>query len=83
MPLDQDPTAPSLPVRMAKAFAMFWWDFLVGDTPEFFVGVLVIVGIVLLLVRAASLNSAAVVVFPGLVVVLLAGSALQARRSRR
>ena len=73
---------PSLPVRMLKAFAMFWWDFLVGDTPEFFVGVLVLVGVVLALVKAASLNSVAIGLFPALVVVLLAGSVLQARRSK-
>jgi hypothetical protein len=73
----------SLPARIVKAFAMFWWDFLVGDTPEFFVGVLMIVGVVLALVKATSLNAAAVVAFPGLVVVLLAGSVLQAKRAQR
>lgn len=83
---DRAPTTsvrPSLAVRMLKAFAMFWWDFLVGDTPELFVGVMVIVGIVLALVKAASSNSVAVVVFPGLVVLLLTGSVIQAKRSQR
>jgi hypothetical protein len=71
-----------LPFRVVKAFAGFWWDFLIGDTPELFVGVLVIVGIVLALVKAVSLNSLATVALPGLVVVLLAGSVLQARRGQ-
>lgn len=77
----QPVTKPSLPLRMLKAFAMFWWDFLVGDTPEFFVGVLVLVGLVLALVKAASLNSVAVGLFPALVMVLLTGSVLRAKRS--
>ena len=29
----------SFPVRVIKGFGMFWWDFLVGDTPEIFVAV--------------------------------------------
>ncbi|MGC8470999.1 MAG: hypothetical protein ACP5PM_01730 [Acidimicrobiales bacterium] len=32
-------------VRWAKAFGHFWWDFLVGDTPELFGAMLVLVGI--------------------------------------
>jgi len=61
---------------------MFWWDFLVGDTPEFFIGVLCLVGLVLVLVRVASLNAVAIGGFPALVVVLLAGSVVQAKRGR-
>jgi hypothetical protein len=30
--------------RWAIAFGRFWWDFLVGDTPELFIGTLVIIG---------------------------------------
>ena len=40
---------PTLVVRLVKGFAMFWWDFLVGDTPELFVAALVIIGVVALL----------------------------------
>jgi hypothetical protein len=61
------------------AFGKFWWDFLVGDTPELLIGVLVAIGVVALLVRAASLNAVAVVTFPGLVIVLLAASLSRAR----
>jgi len=66
-----------------KAFGAFWWDFLVGDTPEILVGVLVAIGLVAVLVKASSLNAAAVAVFPVAVVVLLGGSVYQARRAKR
>jgi hypothetical protein len=33
------------PRRWAKAFCRFWWDFLVGDTPELFAAMLVMVGV--------------------------------------
>jgi hypothetical protein len=83
-----DGTGPGVPaqaplvVRWVKAFGAFWWDFLVGDTPELLIGVLVAVGLVALLVRAASLNTVAVVGFPVLVVVLLAASVYRGRRSK-
>lgn len=35
--------------RYLAAFARFWWDFLVGETPELFVGMLVVLGLALLL----------------------------------
>ncbi len=34
--------------RLVKAFLMFWWDFLVGDTPELFIGIVLILGILFL-----------------------------------
>ncbi|HTW08772.1 MAG TPA: hypothetical protein VME46_14750 [Acidimicrobiales bacterium] len=75
------PQAPSpLPVRWAKAFGAFWWDFLVGDTPELLVGALAALGVVAALTKAVSANAAAIVAFPVLVVVLLAGSVYRARR---
>ena len=69
--------------RWLVAFGKFWWDFLVGDTPELLIGVLVALGVVALLVRAASLNSVAVVIFPALVIVLLAASLSRARQAKR
>jgi hypothetical protein len=69
--------------RWLVAFGKFWWDFLVGDTPELLIGVLVAIGVVALLVRAASLNSVAVVSFPALVIVLLAASLSRARQAKR
>jgi hypothetical protein len=65
-----------------KAFGAFWWDFLVGDTPELLIGVLVAIGLVALLVKASSLNAAAVAVFPAAVVALLGGSVYRARRAK-
>jgi hypothetical protein len=71
---------PSLPARWLKAFGAFWWDFLVGDTPELLIGVLVATGTLALVARAASVNAAAVALFPVLVVVLLGLSVYRARR---
>lgn len=31
------------------AFGRFWWEFLIGDTPELFVAVLVVIGLALAL----------------------------------
>ncbi len=62
---------PPLVVRLLKGFAMFWWDFLVGDTPELFVAVLVIIGAVALLSVTWHANAAAVIVLPVLAIVAL------------
>jgi hypothetical protein len=35
----------STPVRWLSAFGRFWWDFLIGDTPELFLAVLVVIGL--------------------------------------
>lgn len=66
-------------VRALRGFGAFWWDFLISDTPELLVGVLVTVGVVVLVARGASANTAAVVAFPVLVVVVLALSVNRAR----
>jgi len=76
------PAKPPLVLRWLRGFGAFWWDFLVGDTPEVLIGVLVALGLVVVLVRAASLNAVAVVAFPVLVVLLLVGSSLRARPRR-
>ena len=39
----------SLAARLLKGFAMFWWDFLVGDTPELFIAAVVSIAVVALL----------------------------------
>jgi hypothetical protein len=83
VPESQTPAPPPLVVRWLKAFGAFWWDFLVSDTPELLIGVLIAIGLVAVLVKAASLNSAAVAVFPLAVVVLLGSSVYRARRGRR
>jgi hypothetical protein len=63
--------------RGARAFASFWWDFLVGDTPELFFATLVIVGTALLLRHH---RDAAIVVLPVMAVAFLLFSALRGRR---
>jgi hypothetical protein len=73
------PGLASRPTRWASAFGRFWWDFLVGDTPELFVGMLIVLAV------AAGLGGAGVagwVVVPLVVIAVLAVSvALGARRS--
>ncbi|MDA8374050.1 MAG: hypothetical protein M0Z91_07380 [Actinomycetota bacterium] len=64
--------------RAARAFAMFWWDFLVGDTPELTIGILVALGAVYLFPKGSTLAGA---VLYGVVVVTVALSlAIEARR---
>jgi hypothetical protein len=64
------------------AFGHFWWDFLIGDTPELFVGALVVVGSVALLCLDHSLRTAAALVLPVLVAALLGASVWKAGRKR-
>jgi hypothetical protein len=74
---------PSLIPRIARGFGRFWWDFLVGDTPELFVAALVIIGVIALLSESGHFNTAAVVVLPVLAVLALATSLVRAARSSR
>lgn len=75
-------SGPSLPHRWLVAFGRFWWDFLVGDTPELLIGVLVALGVVAILVKAFSLNAAAIALFPLMVAALLWASVFHARPKR-
>ncbi|MGA7835260.1 MAG: hypothetical protein WCA31_08650 [Acidimicrobiales bacterium] len=70
-------------VRWLKSFAMFWWDFLVGDTPEIFVAVVVIIGVVALLSERGHFNAASATVLPLLAVFALGASLWRAQRSTR
>ncbi len=67
----------SVLVGAFKAFGRFWWEFLVGDTPELFVAVLVIVGVAFAL-RGHRLAGA--VVLPLLAIVMLLASTYRGRR---
>lgn len=69
--------------RAVRGFAMFWWDFLIGDTPEIFVAVVAIVAAVALLSDRGHDNVAAEVVLPLLAVVALGASIWRAQRSAR
>jgi hypothetical protein len=64
----------------ATAFGRFWWDFLVGDTPELTVVVLLVIGVVALVRDSAHLNDLASVALPVLVVAGLTISLARARR---
>jgi len=72
-----------LVVRLVKGFGMFWWDFLVGDTPELFFSALLIIGVIALLSEAGHHNGAAVVALPLLAVLALGISVRRAQRSAR
>lgn len=74
---------PSLPVRLLRGFGMFWWDFLVGDTPELFISALVIIGAGALLSLVGHENAAAVVLLPLLAIAALGVSLRRAQRKAR
>jgi hypothetical protein len=67
--------------RLASNFGHFWWDFLVGDTPEITAAVIAIVAIVALIRDVAHQNVAAYVVLVVLCVGALAVSAARGRKS--
>jgi hypothetical protein len=60
-----------------QAFGRFWWEFLVGDTPELFVATAVIVGAAFAL---RSYHVAAIVSLPALAIAALVASAYRGRR---
>jgi ABC-type spermidine/putrescine transport system permease subunit I len=62
--------------RAVWAFGRFWWEFLIGETPELFVGMLLVVGAAALLRhdRAAGLTVMVLVT-----VVILLGSVYRGR----
>jgi len=65
--------------RGLRAFGRFWWDFLVGDTPELFVATLVVVGVAFAL---APLHALPVIVVPAVAVLALVVSAARGRSER-
>lgn len=82
MPESTRPSAGSWPRRAIGAFGRFWWEFLVGDTPELFVGVLVILGLVALVCRDPALRTVASALLPLAVVGLLSVSIWRVARKR-
>ena len=69
----------SVIVGALKTFGRFWWEFLVGDTPDLFVAVLVIVGVAFAL---RHYRAVAVVVLPLLAVAALLVSPYRGRRRK-
>lgn len=57
--------------RWFRAFGLFWWDFLVGDTPEIALAVVVILAVISLISVVAGASAVAVVVLPVLVLATL------------
>ncbi|MHB1252205.1 MAG: hypothetical protein ACYC0I_08770 [Acidimicrobiales bacterium] len=72
-----------LVLRLIKGFGMFWWDFLVGDTPELFAAAIVIIGVVALSRIVLQENALAVALLPLLAVVALTISVRRAQRGAR
>jgi hypothetical protein len=68
--------------RLVVGFGRFWWEFLIGDTPELFVGAVAVVGLVALLCLDHALETACAVILPVLVMGLLGLSAWKAARAR-
>ena len=71
-----------LVARWIVGFGHFWWDFLIGDTPELFVGAVVVVSLVGLVSLDHSLRTPAAVILPLLVAGLLGISVWKASRKR-
>jgi hypothetical protein len=69
-------------MRYVRGFAAFWYDFLIGDRPELFVGPIVILLGVWLAIRAGLESAVAAAGLVTLVVVLGALSLANATRRR-
>jgi hypothetical protein len=64
-------------VKYLNAFGRFWWDFLVGDTPELFVATLFLVGL------AFALHKEQAAAVPILIVAAVGFLGISAWRGRR
>jgi hypothetical protein len=64
-------------VRYVNAFGRFWWDFLVGDTPELFLATLFLVGL------AFALRKEQAAAVPILILAAVGCLGLSAWRGRR
>jgi hypothetical protein len=69
-------------VRYARAFGAFWYDFLVGDRPELFIGVVAILVLVRAVTGMGLPAQLAALLMPGAVCLLLAVSLARAVRRR-
>jgi hypothetical protein len=76
---DDDPAM----LRWPTAFGRFWWDFLIGDTPELFVGAVAVIGVIAVACFHPGLRTAATILAPVLVAGLLSASVWRAARRRQ
>ncbi len=72
----------SVAMRWLTAFGRFWWEFLIGDTPELFVGAVAVVGVLALLSLNPGLRTAAALLAPVLVAGVLTASIWRVVRNR-
>jgi hypothetical protein len=70
-------------VRYLRAFAAFWYDFLIGDRPELFGGSLVVLGLVWLAISVGFSPTAAGGLLTILILFLAGLSIGSASRPRR
>ena len=73
---------PSAVLGWIRAFGRFWWDFLIGDTPELFVGAVAVIGLLALISLKPGLRTVAAVLAPVLVAGVLTASVYRAARRR-
>jgi hypothetical protein len=76
-----EPPSPSLVRRYGAAFGRFWWEFLVGDTPELLIGGVLVVGLVALFAHHGVARAVTVALMPILVIALLVASVRRAQRA--
>jgi hypothetical protein len=79
VPEGDRPAGPALH-RWLVAFGRFWWDFLIGDTPELTLGAVLAVGAAAALALDHSLRWPALIALPLVVVLVLAASVRRAVR---
>ncbi|HEY4929885.1 MAG TPA: hypothetical protein VIH95_12130 [Acidimicrobiales bacterium] len=65
-----------------STFGHFWWEFLIGDTPELFVGAVAVIGVVALVSLKPGLRTFAAFLAPVLVAGVLTASVYRAARKR-
>ena len=69
-------------MRYVRAFGAFWYDFLVGDRPELFVGVIAILVLMRAVTAAGLPDLLAAALMPAAICLLLAVSLARAVRRR-
>ncbi|HWD25052.1 MAG TPA: hypothetical protein VG368_06280 [Acidimicrobiales bacterium] len=65
--------------RLLSSFGRFWWEFLIGENPDAFIGAVVVIGAALLLRHERAF---ALVVIPVLTTAFLVGSTYRGRIRR-
>jgi hypothetical protein len=86
-PSDPSPSGAKAPRsgvwRYVAAFGHFWWEFLVGDTPELLAGAVVVVAVGALLAHHGAARVLTVAAMPVLVIAVLGASVRRAQRAAR